>query len=54
MESEEEEKTNQQKIAEQNILTEDEIINSLDMKIYRERIENIIGKQYSFFIFCLF
>ena len=54
MESEEEEKTNQQKIAEQNILTEDEIINSLDMKIYRERIENIIGKQYSFLFFVYF
>ncbi len=34
MESDEEEKRNQKKIAEQNILTEDEIIDALDMAIY--------------------
>ena len=48
MESDEEEKRNQKKIAEQNILTEDEIIDALDMAIYRERIEKIIGRQYSY------
>ena len=54
MESDEEEKRNQKKIAEQNILTEDEIIDALDMAIYRERIEKIIGKQYSYLYFVYF
>ena len=54
MESEEEEKINQQKIESQNILSEEEIINSLDMKIYRDRIENLIGKQYSYLFFVYF
>ena len=54
MESDEEEKINQKKIQEQNILSEDEIINSLDMTIYKERIENIIGKQYSYLFFVYF
>ena len=52
MESEEE--MNQKKIEEQNILTEDEKINTLDMTIYKERIENIIGKQYSYLFFNYF
>ena len=51
MESEEEEKINQKKIEDQNILTEEEIIDSLDITIYKERIENIIGKQYSYIFF---
>ena len=54
MESDEEEKINQKKMQEQNILSEDEIINSLDMTIYKERIENIIGKQYSYLFFVYF
>ena len=54
MESEEEEKINQKKIEEQNILTEEEIINTLDMTPYKERIENIIGKQYSYIYFIYF
>ena len=54
MESDEEEKRNQKKIAEQNILTEDEIIDALDMAIYRERIEKIIGRQYSYLYFVYF
>ena len=54
MESDEEEKINQKKIEEQNILSEDEIINSLDMTTYQERIENIIGKQYSSLFFVYF
>ena len=54
MESDEEEKINQKKIAEQNVLSEEEIINSLDMKIYKERIENLIGKQYSYLFFVYF
>ena len=54
MESDEEEKINQKKIEEQNILTEEEIIDTLDMSIYKERIENIIGKQYSYLYFDYF
>ena len=54
MESDEEEKRNLQKIENQNILSEDEIINSLDMKVYKDRIENIIGKQYSYLYFLYF
>ena len=54
MESEEEEKINQKKIEDQNILTEEEIIDTLDMTIYKERIENIIGKQYSYIFFIYF
>ena len=54
MERDEEEKINQKKIEEQNILSEDEIINSLDMTTYQERIENIIGKQYSSLFFVYF
>ena len=54
MESDEEEKMNQKMIEEQNILTEDEIINTIDMTIYKERIEKIIGKQYSYLFFIYF
>jgi len=54
MESDEEEKINQKNIEEQNILTEDEIINTIDMTLYKERIENIIGKQYSYLYFVYF
>ena len=54
MESDEEEKINKKNIEEQNILTEDEIINTIDMTLYKERIENIIGKQYSYLYFVYF
>ena len=54
MESDEEEKINQKKIEEQNIFSEDEIINSIDMKVYKDRIENLIGKQYSYLFFVYF
>ena len=54
MESDEEEKINQKNIEEQNVLTEEEIINTIDMTIYKERLENIIGKQYSYLYFIYF
>ena len=54
MESDGEEKINLKKIEEQNILTDEEVINSLDMKLYKERIENLIGKQYSYLFFVYF
>ena len=54
MESDEEEKMNQKKIEDQNIFSEDEILNSIDMKVYKDRIENLIGKQYSYLYFDYF
>jgi hypothetical protein len=54
MESDEEEKMNQKKIEVQNIFSEDEILNSIDMKAYKDRIENLIGKQYSYLYFDCF
>ena len=48
------EEINEAKIKNQDILTEEEILNILDMSVYQERIENIIGKNYSYLFFDYF
>ena len=45
------EEINEEKVRNEDILTEEEILNIVDMKLYRERIENIIGRQYSYIFF---
>ena len=45
---------NEGKIKNEDILTKEEILKSLDMTTYRERIENIIGRSYSLLFFVYF
>lgn len=48
------EEINEKKIRNEDILSEEELINTLDMTAYRERIDNIIGRNYSFYYFEFF
>ena len=45
---------NEGKIKKEDILTKEEILKTLDMTMYKERIENIIGRSYSFLFFFYF
>ena len=42
------------KVKNEDVLSEEEILETIDMTSYRERIENIIGKQYSYLFFVFF
>ena len=42
------------KVKNEDALSEEEILETIDMTSYRERIENIIGKQYSYLFFVFF
>ena len=42
------------KVKNEDALSEEEILETIDMTSYRERIENIIGKQYSYLFFVYF
>ena len=42
------------KVRNEDVLSEEEILETLDMTSYRERIENIIGRQYSYLFFIYF
>ena len=42
------------KVKNEDVLSEEEILETIDMTSYRERIENIIGKQYSYLFFVYF
>jgi hypothetical protein len=48
------EEISDRKIRNEDILTKKELINLLDMTSYRERIDNIIGRNYSFLYFDFF
>lgn len=50
----EDEKIDERKINKQDILTEEEILSTIDMTPYQERIENIIGRNYSDLFFDYF
>ena len=52
--TDDDEEINEGKIRNQDILTEEEILDSLDMTLYKERIENIIGRHYSYLFFDYF
>ena len=54
MENKDEEEISDKKIRNEDILTKKELINLLDMTSYRERIDNIIGRNYSFLYFDFF
>ena len=49
-----EEEINEGKIKNKDILSEEEILNTINMTPYKERIENIIGRQYSYLFFDYF
>ena len=54
MENGEEKEIEEIKVKNEDILSEEEILETIDMTSYRERIENIIGKQYSYLFFVYF
>ena len=49
-----EEEINEGKIKNKDILTEDEVLETIDMTTYKERIENILGRNYSYLFFDYF
>ena len=51
MENEDEEEIDEAKVKNEDVLSEEEILKTIDMTSYRERIENIIGRQYSYLFF---
>ena len=48
------EEINEAKIKNQDVLTEEELLNTTDMSAYKERIEKIIGRNYSNLYFYYF
>ena len=54
MENDDEEEIDETKVRNEDVLSEEEILNTLDMTSYRERIENILGRQYSYLFFVYF
>ena len=54
MENGEEKEIEEIKVKNEDVLSEEEILETIDMTSYRERIENIIGKQYSYLFFVYF
>ena len=48
------EEINEQKVKNKDVLSEEEIIDTIDMTPYEQRIENIIGRQYSNLFFDFF
>ena len=48
------EEINEEKVKNKDILSEEEMLDFLDMKLYRKRIENILGRQYSYLFFDYF
>jgi len=54
MEDDDEEEIDETKVRNEDVLSEEEILEALDMTSYRERIENIIGRQYSYLFFVYF
>ena len=52
--SEEEEQINGAKVKNQDVLTKEEVLNSTDMTAYKERIENLLGRNYSYLYFEFF
>ena len=53
MEDDDEEEIDETKVRNEDVLSEEEILEALDMTSYRERIENIIGRQYSYLFFVI-
>lgn len=51
---EDEEEINEGKIKNKDILTEEEVLETLDMTVYKERIDNLLGKNYSYLFFDYF
>ena len=49
-----EEEINEGKIKNKDILSKEEILNTINMTPYKERIENIIGRKYSYLFFDYF
>ena len=45
---------NERKVRNKDVLSKKELINMLDMTAYKERIDNIIGRNYSFLFFDFF
>jgi len=54
MENDDEEEIDETKVRNEDVLSEEEILETLDMTSYRERIENILGRQYSYLFFVYF
>ena len=54
MENDDEEEIDETKVRNEDVLSEEEILETLDMASYRERIENILGRQYSYLFFIYF
>ena len=52
--NDEEEEINEEKIKNRDILTEEEILDTIDMTTYEERLKKIIGRQYSYIYFNYF
>ena len=52
--NDDEEEINEGKIKNKDILTEDEVLETIDMTTYKERIENILGRNYSYLFFGYF
>ena len=51
---EDEEEINEGKIKSKDILTEEEVLETLDMTVYKERIDNLLGRNYSYLFFDFF
>ena len=49
-----EEEINEGKIKSKDILTEEEVLETLDMTVYKERIDNLLGRNYSYLFFDYF
>ena len=54
MENDGEEEIDETKVRNEDVFSEEEILETLDMTNYRERIENIVGRQYSYLFFIYF
>ena len=54
MENDDEEEIDETKVRNEDVLSEEEILETLDITSYRERIENILGRQYSYLFFVYF
>ena len=52
--NDDEEEINEAKVKNQDVLTKEEVLNTIDMTAYKERIENIIGRSYSYLFFDFF
>ena len=54
MDNKDDDEINERKVRNEDVLSKKELINMLDMTAYRERIDKIIGRNYSFLYFDFF